>query len=245
MNPIAIPDRDCPNAVKGTDRYTVELAREIQRVFYEKYNMRPHVIVSNLSRRKVDHNRSIRSGACGNETAEAAWRQYHQYIDTALALAGKEGKRVFFVDIHAHGHKNQRLEVGYLINSAGLKEVYQEKNLDAHAEKSSVVNLLPLDKNTRGLALKELLMGERAFGTKMENEGIRAIPSRQDPYPKNDEVYLSRGYNTQHFTSTAYPNVYGLQLECNLTGVRDKANRPVFAEKFAKITLQYMELYKN
>lgn len=244
MNPLEIPDRSCLKAVRGTDRYTVELARAIQKVFYEKYHKRPHIIVSNLSRRKIDHNRNEAPATCGNETMKAAWQLYHRYIDTAIALAGGDRNRVFFVDLHAHGHKIQRLEVGYLINGAGLKEIFDGVNLQKHAGKSSLVNLFSESSDTRGAMLRDLFIGEQAFGTLMEHEGIRAIPSRQDPYPGAGEVYLNRGYNTLHFTSTTYPNVYGLQMECNLTGVRDIKSRPHFAEKFARIVLQYMQLHQ-
>ena len=245
MNPVEIPDRNCRNSVRGTDRYTVELARAIQKVFYEKYQMRPHIIVSNLSRRKIDHNRNVDPATCGNPKMQGAWQLYHNYIDTAIHIAGEAGNQVFFVDLHAHGHAIQRLELGYLIPSAGLKEVYDGENVLTHADKASVVNLLPESPKHRAAAFRDLFFGEQAFGTLMENAGIRAIPSKQDPYPINAAPYLSRGYNTQKFTSKDYPNVYGLQMECNLKGVRDVESRPGFASKFAEIALLYMELHKE
>lgn len=242
MNPLDLPDRDCPNAVLGTDMLTIELARELQNVFLKEYGMRPHVVVCNLSRRKVDQNRGLETGTCGNEPTKIAWQKYHDYIDTAIVLAGKNHERIFFLDIHAHAHTIQRLELGYLINGQELAEVYREYRLAEMARRSSVSNIIPQDSTH---LLSEHLFGKNALGTMAENRGIKAIPSQQDPYPGEGERYLSRGYNTERYTSAAYPNVYGVQLECNRIGVRDDEGRPKFAKEFVDIIIAYMKVNRT
>lgn len=230
MNPLVIPDRDCPKAVRGTDMRTIELTREIQKVLMKDYGVRPHIIVSNLSRRKVDLNKEIVAGTCGNTEAKPGWQQYHTYLDTAIAEATRRHEGVLLLDMHVHAHAIQRLELGYLINGKAINNAYHGNNLEALTKKSSLTNIIPQEKKQ---LLHDLLFGKKAFGTLAENNGIRAIPSQQDPYPEYDEKYLNRGYITQHYTSPDYPEVHGIQVEINRS-VRRDGTRVEFAKKWQR-----------
>ncbi len=41
-------------------------------------------------------------------------------------------------------------------------------------------------------------------------------PGKQDTDPLQDQKYFDGGYNTKRYTSEAYPNVFGLQIETNM-----------------------------
>lgn len=85
-------------------------------------------------------------------------------------------------------------------------------------------------------------MGDGAFGTLMENEGVPSVPSKGDPFPYADESFFNGGYNTRYYTSEDYPHVFGWQIECNNQGVRDtEANREKFAKAFAKVIVQFLD----
>lgn len=247
MKPEGVPDRDCKGVGKGkfvigADSKTIQTARAIQAAFQKKYNVSPFIIISNIARSKVDQNRDIDLAACDNELARNAWYDFHNGIDTALAMAVKLFGRALYIDLHGHGHKNQRLELGYDLNADDLRKAYnQEGSLEAFFKTSSLQNYLKLNDSAN---FKEMIWGEEAFGTLINKQGIPATPSSQDHFPLNDEKFFAGGYNTRRYTSSDYPNVFGWQIESNYKGVRDtEESREAFAESFSKVIMQYMEIY--
>lgn len=230
--------RDCKGAVTVTDSKTIELVKEIEKVFLEKYNARPFIILSNLSRKHLDQNRAIDEATCGNKALEKNWHQFHDYIDTAISIATQKFGKAIYIDLHGHGHTKQRLEVGYNLTANELRKTDAEKN---HlAEKSSMVNLLATDKN---LDLTQLLTGNDAFGTLIASAGFDAVPSKQDFAPLEEDQYFNGGYNTKRYTSIKYPKVFGWQIESNFKGVRDATGRPAFAKAFADVMAKYFKTH--
>jgi hypothetical protein len=232
-----LPLRGCKGAVTVTDGNTMELAREIQKAFEQKYQLTPHIVICHLSRKNVDQNRAMDEGTCGNAMMEKPWKQFHNYIDTALAIAVKKYGNAMYIDLHGHGHPNQRLELGYIFKKEHLMDLENTLKTDSLAYTSSLNNLL----NDKKLDLKNLLIGDMAFGTLMANRGIPAVPSKQDKAPKDDEKFFAGGYNTVRYTSSVYPKVFGFQIETNYKGVRDPAGRPLFATAFANSVVDYLK----
>ncbi|MNK37609.1 hypothetical protein D3C87_561810 [compost metagenome] len=232
------PTRSCKGAVTVTDSRTIELVKEIEKAFLEKYKARPFIIISNLSRKHVDHNRDIDEGTCGDKAMEKPWNQFHDYIDTAVVLATKKFGKAVYIDLHGHGHTKQRLEVGYLLKADELRDLNAKDN--KQVAKSSVANLLATDKK---LDLEQLLVGPDAFGTLIAKEGFDAVPSKQDVAPLEEDKYFNGGYNTVRYTSSKYPNVFGWQIESNYKDVRDAAGRPVFAKAFVEVMAKYFKTY--
>ena len=234
-----LPVRSCKGATTTLDGFTIELAREFQKEFKQKYGLTPYIIISHISRKQVDHNRTLEKGTCGNAQMKEAWLTFHNFIDTAIKTAEKKYKKVVYVDLHGHAHTNYRLELGYVLNAEALKAI-AEDNYDNVAKRSSVQNLL----NThQDLTLKQLMVGENAFGTLIANYGIPAAPSQQDPYPKAGEIFLNRGYNIEHFTGPKYPNVFGVQIESDRKVRITPQGRAKFATAFAPAMLKYIATY--
>jgi hypothetical protein len=73
LNPASIPDRTAaacgvaPTTV--TDLNTTELVRAMQRRYFARFGTYPHVIISNLARRKLDPNRVNPEASCGSAEA--------------------------------------------------------------------------------------------------------------------------------------------------------------------------------
>src|SRR5262245_851973 len=71
--PATIPDRTAAScggeATTVTDGNTRELVLAMQQKFFERFGKYPHVIIANLSRRKLDPNRLLVEAACGNAAA--------------------------------------------------------------------------------------------------------------------------------------------------------------------------------
>jgi hypothetical protein len=235
----SIPDRTCPDAVTVRDNNTKELALEIEAEFMKQYGVRPFIVICNLSRKEVDQNREIELGTCGNNAMRKPWNTFHDYTDTAIALATKQFGGCLYIDLHGHGHPIQRLELGYLLKESDLQEFKTDISVEPSAARSSLQNLV---KNSNGkLNFKMLMIGSNAFGTMMANEGIPAIPSQQDIAPNAGEKYFNGGYNTNRYTSSKYPNCFGWQIETNYKGVRDAKGIPVFARAFVKVIPEFLK----
>lgn len=234
-----LPVRDCKGAVVVTDGNTIELARAIQDYFQKEYKLTPHIIISHLSRKHLDQNRELDNGAtCGNKQVEKTWYAFHNFVDSALNLATIGGKKTMYIDLHGHGHKNQRLEIGYNLSKGELNDILSD-NFDEKAKNHSLANLL---KSQSSLNFKEIIFGDNAFGTFLVNNEVPATPSKQDLVPTKDEAFFSGGDNTRRFTGKKYPNVFGLQIESDGTA-RRTANRATTAKGISEAVVQYLNLY--
>lgn len=223
--PEQVPDRTCKDIVTVRDSNVIQLALSIKEEMKEELKVSPYLILGRISRKKIDFNRDIQEATCGNAEAKPIWHQYQNYIKEALADAVEKYGKVLFIDLHGHGHDKQRLELGYTLTKAQVRASYlNAETTNQLFEESSLQNLMLLNDMTKenaGINLKKLLTGQMAFGTLMANEGIPAVPSKQDPYPLNGDKYFTGGYITRTYTSSAYPNVFGWQIESNYKGVRD------------------------
>ena len=79
------PD-DIPNRTWGTtvtDTNTKQLTLAIMNFLDSNYNIKPHVIINNLKRTKLDANRDKAEAAQGDLSAERAYDEYHYYISKA------------------------------------------------------------------------------------------------------------------------------------------------------------------
>jgi N-formylglutamate amidohydrolase len=241
--PNNIPDRSCPDAVTVRDSYTIELAKAVDSVFRSNYKVMPHIIYSNLSRKKVDLNREIEVGTCQNEQMEEPWNNFHMLIDTAIAIATREFGFCFYIDLHAHGHPIQQLEMGYLLRANELDKPDDLLNSKEVTDKSSMRWLV--FNNSSNSKNVDLLRGSKSLGTLLTADGFAAVPSQQYPFPPEGQKYFNGGYNTKKYTSYSYPNVFGLQIETNMKGVREKESRPLFAQSLSKNILIFLKEHLN
>lgn len=227
--PSDIPDRTCNDPVFAVDANTVELGYAIDSVYATNEGCRPHLVICHLARRKLDANRDLEDGACGDPQAAQAWSDFHAYIESAkeqvLATAGKG----FYLDLHGHGHTVQRLELGYLLYEDELALEDATLNTSTYIDYSSI-RALALD-NELGISHAALLRGPQALGTRLADRGYPSVPSQQDPFPLTGQPYFTGGYNTARHSSYQGGVIDGVQVECNFTGVRDNAwNRARFAD---------------
>lgn len=246
MTPVSIPDRTCNSPTLVTDANTIELAKQIDSSLFALTGCHPHIIYCNLKRTKLDCNRNLADGACGNSDAELAWTEFHQFIETAQTDALTEhGEKVFYVDLHGHGNPIQRLELGYLLYEDELELSDNVLNSTTYVGYSSIQHLVAT--NVNGATHVELLRGSGSLGTLFANNGFPAVPSQQDPFPGLTSNYFSGGYNTLVHTCYDPGNVVdGVQMECNYSGVRDSyLNRKAFAETFALVFDDFLGLHHN
>src|SRR5699024_8057061 len=129
-------------AVTVRDMNTIELAQAIEAELVSAYQLRPYLIISNLARSKVDQNRDLEEGTCGNAAGEQAWMNFHAYLDTAIRTASEREGRVLHIDLHGHGQAEQRLELGYALTATDLGKIALGEDLEGLAKKSPLHNLL-------------------------------------------------------------------------------------------------------
>jgi hypothetical protein len=229
--PTEIPDRE--TGTFAFDRGTQEIARQAAAEFHERTGGWPHVVICRLRRTKLDCNREIVEAAAGNPLAEQAWREYQGFLDEAQRAVIEQHGRGLFIDLHGHGHKEQRLELGYLHSRDELQKSDAELSDPRIAAESSLRAIAAL--NRRPYA--ELLRGPLSFGDLMEKGGFPATPSPRAPHPTLP--YFRGGYNTRRHGHDAAP-LAGLQIETNYKGVRDT---PANHRRFAKALYESVDVF--
>jgi hypothetical protein len=242
LKPSDIPDRNCANCTIVKDGNTQELAREIANAFFKQTGCYPHVIINRLHRIKLDANREIVEAALGNPQAEQAWSAFHAYIDSAKTQIIKQFGAGLYIDLHGHGHTIQRLELGYLLTTSELQKPDNQINTTTYINYSSIKNLA--NKNLKNATFAQLLRGEKAIGTLLQQRGFPSVPSKQDPFPQTNDDYFNGGYNTNRHGSRMGGKIEGLQIEANFTGVRDTdANRKKFADSLSLTVRDFLAEY--
>jgi len=231
IRPTDIPDR-----TEGTfafDTNTQELARAVAAELHARTAHWPHIVLCRVNRRKVDCNREIVEAAAGNAAAEQIWRDYQGFIDAARAAVVRSHGRGIYIDLHGHGHANQRLELGYLHKVELLALSDAELNAGPYAAEGSLAAIAALGRRSYA----ELLRGPLSFGALMEQHGFPCSPSPSNPHPQ--APYFTGGYNTVRHARDAAP-LAGFQIETYSRGVRDT---PASREKFAKALANSLETY--
>jgi len=236
LTPAEIPNRTYGTTV--TDSNTVELAIAMADAIFARSGKRPHLIINHLRRTKLDPNREIVEAAQGNTFAEQAWNEYHTFITAARAAAETSAGFGFLVDVHGHGHTVQRLELGYGYD-----------NDDLNLSDTALTNpgfvwlgtLRTLALRRPGVDLPTLLRGERSLGEMFNLRGFEAWPSFTFPTP-GTEPFFNGGFTVQTHTCLGDNGpINGVQIESNMTGVRDSStNRANYGLAFARIIQAYL-----
>lgn len=242
--PSGIPNRTCNSPTYDLDSRTIELTRQIDTALFNLTGCRPHLIICNLRRTKVDCNRNIADGACGNVDAINAWTDFHDFIDTAQYIAQNQyGGKALYIDLHGHGKQPYRLELGYGLSGGAFNQTDAVLNNAFYLNASSIKQLV--NTNVSGSTHAQLLRGPNALGTYFANAGFPAVPSQQSPNT-GGFPYFSGGYNTFNYTCIAANNtVNGLQIECDSTVRFGYSNRKKFADSTASVLVKYFLVHQN
>jgi hypothetical protein len=214
---------------------TIGIADEVKRTT----GLRPHIILNHLHRSKLDANRSIGMAAQEDSNAVAAWKAFHQYIDNAKAQVEKSNGGLV-LDIHGNAHRPQRTEVGFLLKAND----FLKSDLENFAQKSSVAAMVKSGK----ASFNELVKGEHALGTLLNDKVFVTTPSKVNPLPNDslkfpDRKYFNGGYNTARHGSKFGGNISAMQLEFNQEVRTDDKTRSAYARSIANAINLFMEKY--
>lgn len=232
LEPAGMPDRQ--QAVLLQDQHSLELTQDLAQALQELTGRRPFLVLNNLSRSKLDPNRSLALGAQGDPAAEAAWREYHAGIESAeSAVVAQCGWGLYF-DIHSNGLAGSTIQFGYGLDQAALALDDSELNDPKWPSRT----------NLRALAtwshidLPELVRGPDSLGGLIESRYYRAEPSPARPAPAGQ--YFDGGYSVATHGSQHGGTVDAIQIELPYSLLTD-AFRPRLARSLAASIVAYMD----
>lgn len=231
--PDAFPDRT--KGVLDIDVNTQELARTIADEIHTRTGHHAHLIICRLARIKLDCNREIAEAAAGMPAGERAWKEYHAFIEKASAAAVAQAGKGFLIDVHGQGHKDQRIELGYLhpIETFALSDA----ELDAPA--IAAAGSLRLVAAHSKLPYSELVRGPRSLGARLEANGFPSAPSPERPEPVLP--FFIGGYTVSRHAGKG-SKIAGVQIEANRKGVRDTAEaRAKFAAALVPVLREFLD----
>jgi len=242
LTPAEIPDRT-GDITTGHDTNVQDLIRRVGQAVFAREGRYPHIIICHLDRIKLDANREMAEATQGNPYAIQAWKEWHSFIDTAAQQVQKSFGRGFYIDLHGYSsHPIQRLEIGYLLSGSTLSLSDAALDNASNVNSSSIRTMIPIS----GLSLSQLLHGPKSLGSFFENRGYPAVPSEMQPNP-GSSAYFSAGtdgYDTQRHGSLNGGPISGVQIECNMIGVRDSVeSRKRFAEAIAEVIDYYTSMH--
>lgn len=237
LEPDEIPPRSW--GVQVRDAFTQELTREISDALFAQTGRRPHLVINLLARTRLDANRGLEEAAQENPLAEAAWAEFHQFIEEAKFYSLTRFPHALFLDIHGHGHTIQRVELGYLLSAAALRSDEEEIRDPEMIGSSSIRTLY--EANADSTSFVEILRGPKSFGTLLEGQGFLSVPSYEQPAPELSWAYFSGGYNTRRWGSVEGSEMSAIQVEVNRNHRFNEENRLAMAAGLSRATREYLE----
>ncbi len=239
LTPSEIPDRNCSGCVTARDSRTWETSLSIDSAFLRDFGKRPHVIINHLHRKKLDANREIVEAAQGNQWAEQAWMEFHEFIEHASDSIQANFDRGLYLDMHGHAHSIPRVELGYLLTRSNLQLDNAIFNDSFYVDKSSVKEVAW--HNSAEYSFAQFIRGETSMGELLEIGGYPTVPSKTDTAPHGTQSFFSGGYNTRRYGSRDSTTISAIQFELNWPGIRDtEANRDSFARRMVCACRSYM-----
>lgn len=221
------------------DRFTQELLLETTKILHELTGQYPHTIINRIHRIKLDPNRELYVAAQEDSMATISYKDFHRFIEFAEDQVIKKWGEGLYIDLHSMNHKNQRIELGYLLEPELLNLSDEDLNNELFIEKSSIRNLAHKSK----YSFTKLLRDSASFGDMLEEKGYPTIPSSTEPAP-GENSFFSGGFNTYIHGGYDNDNFIGIQIELPWNDIRDtEANRSKFSRNLAEIILQYLKIH--
>lgn len=218
------------------DKFTKELAVSLSDVLERKTGHKPHVIITNLHRLKLDSNCDQDEATFEVSEVIDAWLSYHNFIELAKKNIGKAG---LYFDIHGHSHCENWIELGYLLPGKKLNRG------DYSANETSIYKLHEkLISSGHSVSIQQLISGSYSFGgliSAADGYSDMVVPSPKYPGPGTGQ-YFSGGYNVMRHGSRNGGEIDGIQIESPLSQ-RMPAEREKYAEVIGSAIVQFLQLY--
>ncbi len=242
LAPAFLPTRNCAGCITGGDDAIEELARRVATEFRTRTGRHAHVVINKLARSKLDPNREVLEGTGGNSVTVPIWEAYHAFLDTARSRVVRTHRRGLLLDLHGTVHPWPRLELGYVISAASLRQSDAALEASGAIGRSGIARLAA--DNEGHLSPATLLRGPTSLGAILARNGYAAVPSPDLPAPPEDELYYDGGYITDRHGSGRGGAVDAIQIEAWKTGVRDSpANLDRYAAALVSTAIEYLRVH--
>jgi len=205
--PAEIADRRSGVIVRDT--HAAALATAMRDAMRARFGRAPHLVVCDLSRRKVDCNRDIKEGAQGDPAAEKVWKEYHAMIDEAEREVLGRVPHGLYLDVHSHGHPKKRMELGYLLTAEDLRQPDEKLDHDPSFRRKSSIRWLA-ERTQAGFS--ELVRGKSSMGGLLEERGVAAVPSHLQR-PEKEDPYFNGAFDIAAHGSRDKAQLDGIQFE--------------------------------
>jgi hypothetical protein len=236
----AVMPQDIPDRTEGVtvrDTHSRALADAIRAALIKKFGQAPHLIVCELSRKKVDCNRELAIATQGHPKAIQAWQEFHRFIDTAEQSVLAKTPHGLYLDIHSHAHPNKRIEIGYLLKPADLKLTDHELDTDVRLRARSSIRALG---SVTPTGFAELVRGQTSLGGLLEARGLAAVPSPKQTLTAG-EPYFNGAYAITAHGSRDKAQLDGIQLEVPVQMRATAESRAATARALAEALEVYFE----
>ncbi len=223
-------------ATVSKDLYSFELTNLISDELYSITGKRPHVVINNLHRKKLDMNREMDLATFGNVEAIRAYQQYTRYVEQAKNVINGKRQRGLLLDIHGvAAHKEQWIELGYRVGNSQL-------NSGNYGSKyTSIKRLADRACGRSNLCFKHLVSGPYSLGGMLQRAGYKTIPSPAHPKPGTGGYYWG-GYTVDRYGSKNGGNVDAIQIETP-SPLRNAQEGPRYAKTLAGIIWRFYAFY--
>ena len=220
------------------DAYTQEIAlclRENALLNINGNPVKPHLIVNELYRGKLDANRLIGEATLNNPEAIIAYNDIHfDFMEQAKTAVNHQCGFGLVIDIHGQA-VNLYNQMGYRLSDSNLEE--PNSDLNARAASSSIYSLAT---NT-GYNLSDIVRGEYSLGTIMnETYDYLMVPSLNEPYLDTD-YYYQGGFGIDYHGSEHGGTVDAIQIEVNSPNRWQSNLREQFCLDFSAAVVTFME----
>ncbi|QKJ21521.1 hypothetical protein [Poseidonibacter lekithochrous] len=234
-SPKDIPNRDF--GVFDMDDYTQQLTQEILEEFFARTNQFPHAVIMNLSRKKVDANRSIEEATTNDKKAISSYKSFHDFIKESKNQIEKNFSKGLYIDIHGQSHSHQAIEFGYLLTNDILRQS------DAEIERYENFSSIKVQQEFSPFSFSEQVRGNFSLGTLMMDKGFDSIPSSKIPSAPRDDEYFEGAYNTRTHGSLISGKVAGIQIEFPYNCRDSKESRVRTAKALVSSIIEYMLIH--
>ena len=239
LKPQWLDDRNCENSKIVQDRYTLEIALQIEQEL-NTLGFQPFLVLSKMHRIKIDLNRSLETALCKDKSAMPLWMVFHNQIDIFQNEISSSYGRGLIIDLHGQSHPEERIELGYLLNGSMLRDL--EQNATDYSNQVSIKNLISNHPNQT--SFQQLLVGENSLGTLLSEQDFAAVPSQSDQAPLESQLFFSGGHNTINYGSRDSGTIDAIQVELNRVGLRAESDdRQRFANVFSNVIIDYLTVH--
>jgi len=234
--------QNCPDPKFETvyDSNTPELGNLLDSIIFAQTGKYPHIIFCKLKRTFVDVNRieeyAIPVGSYGNKMT---YKQFYGFIIEAKKRITESYGSGLILDIHAHGHSKQEIEIGYQLTASELNLPDNVLDNIIYANKSGIISLYQSVSSKHSFS--QIIRGDNSFGTLLKLNGIECIPHKWNPSPGKTS-YFSGGNITKFNGSCSGGTIDAIQLEFNSASRKEPVARKNTAKQLAKTVEQYYEL---